>query len=178
MQEKIGTQPPTRNIKISHDENGTLIRKWWIHYSYLPLFLLTIVWNGFTIFWYLKHVAGTSSANNPILLVPLTLCVALVYLALAKATNRTEIRVNKHKIKVSSGPLPWCRSCEFDIFNIKNLIISKDTWVERAQYVTYEVKCVDHSGKEHSIIKGLELSKQADFIRQILISCIGLKGKG
>ena len=106
--------PPSRpsGIRVESEGMDTRLILSWFHPGLLFLLFFCIAWDGFLVFWYSMALFGADKGGFvwiailfPILHVAAG--VSLTYYVICGFLNRTNIRVSKHEISVTHGPLPW-----------------------------------------------------------------------
>jgi hypothetical protein len=172
-----------KNIKLGRPEKLQLfnrgssleiVRKWFGR----KIVLLTVFaagWDGFLLIWILD--AGlTADPMSYFPLLHLAAGIGITYYVVAGWLNRTSIRVERGKLAVRHGPIPWLGNKELEASNLKQLYVKEHApQAGRSTTVTYEVHAITRDDRNIKLVSGLEASEEALYIEQEIETYLGIE---
>jgi len=168
-------------IQIQREGSFVELTHRWFHPILGPFWVVTAVgWGGFSwlIFrqpWIAYLQRGEFHAD---LLMPHPwIAIAFAYTALAQLLNRTRIRVDRERLLVRVGPLPWFGGREIPVSEIRSIALREYRSSRQKRSVAVKVETRLASGKWVPLIRGIRKRDQALLIEQSLESFLNLKDR-
>ena len=158
-------------------EGFELVRKWFSK-KVLGLLVFCIFWDGFMAVWF-----GIAIHEKQWMMAAFGTIHALVGLGLSYTLvcgfiNHTHIQVSFRSINIAHRPLPWPGNKSVSVGEIKQLFSKRKVHRNKnGTSYTYEVRYMDHRGKENKLLTGLETANQALYIEQELEDTLRIKDK-
>ena len=84
--------------------------------------------------------------------------ISIGYYVLARFLNKTSLKINRDKLKVKVGPLPWFGSKEFETKVIRQLYVERYVPYTRNRMpvINYQVKIILDGHVNSVLLKGIE----------------------
>ncbi len=163
------------NFKIDKNFQYLRIAIKWFGFKFIVLTLFVIVWDAFLINWYSMAFSSSfqSSVDLISILFPLLhviVGIGLTYYVLAGYLNKTFVDVDSNSITVRYEPLPLWGNKKISTKIIEQLYYEwDDFWgipSKRSGYHFYAVYAITNEKKIIKLVRGLDNSQQASFIKQ------------
>ncbi len=169
--EPIELRVPHKIVIFEHEHFIELYKKWFGREIISTTFLV-IIWDGFSIFWYLNW-----SSEHIIIAILFPLAgIGLTYYVIAVYLNKTYIRVDNSRITIKHVPIPFFGNKSLNSSDIKALFCKKKnghsgyvdcipvpTYVPSRNY-SYEIYATTNANEYIKLLSGIEFDFQALFI--------------
>lgn len=126
----------------------------------VPVFVLFLVGSDF--------IPGDfNEPTTPVYLLLLTALV-IIYYALAKTANRTNIHVTHDQIVIKHGPIPFAKNLKLQKRNVAQLYVTRHRTGHRYYLysATYQINVLLKSGEVDTLVRGLHSADQCTFIER------------
>ena len=167
-----------RRFQVDTTDSSTRISWRWFGPKYLFTAAFCVFWDCFLVFWYTKAL-GSARTPLPMIFFPLIhvgVGVGLTYYTLAGFLNRTRIDVDRERVRVQLGPLPWKGSLELPSQQLKQLYVEESVKLHRGtQTVTYNLMALDQVGAKVKLVSGLDEKDHALYLEQELEHQLGIE---
>lgn len=171
--------PLPARVHVEERGRDLTITRRWFSWGYVFLLFFCVMWDGFLVFWY--GVALTMDAPLPFILFPLlhvAVGVFLTYMTIAGFVNRTTFTIERDRLIVRHGPLPWRGSVDVSTISVEQLFCTeKISRGRNGTTVRYNVEAVLKDGRHLKVATGLDEREQALFIEQTLEKHLGIQNR-
>lgn len=159
------------------DPGRLVIRRKWLGPVHLFMLFFAVLWNGFLVVWYQTALAA-GHADPMVLVFPLVHVAAGVYItytALAGLLNTTTVRVEKGRLAIVHGPLPWPGNLDLDAAQLRQLFVRRKSYRSRngGERATYAL-AADMNGTALDLLPSLPTADEARFIEQTIETHLGI----
>ena len=138
---------------------GQLVfRHRWFSWKIVFMTFFCVVWDGFLVFWYAMAFAGDAPLLFKLFpILHLAVGVGITYYTIAGYVNTTTVTLDRGRLTVRSGPLPWPGNLDIDTGRFRQLYCEEK--VSRGRNgvsYTYDLKAVMADGGRLKIVSGLD----------------------
>jgi hypothetical protein len=166
------------HFRVEEDDSTTRISWRWFSWRHVLLAFGFLLMGVLAVLFYI----GTKAASSQSLLLSiLTLgyggfTLWLAYVTLAGFLNRTTIEVNRTRLSIRHGPLPWPGGCELPGRELSQLygqeVIQRNHGRELGS--TYDLLALDRAGHKIELLSGLPERDQVLYLEQALERQLGI----
>ncbi|MEM6799415.1 MAG: hypothetical protein AAF589_07865 [Planctomycetota bacterium] len=165
--------PIPASLDISDDGASLTIKRRWFTPAILFLVFFCIAWDSFLVFWY--SMAFGDDAPWLMIVFPIAhvaVGIGLTYFTVASLFNTTTIRVQRHELTVSHGPIPWIGNHRVSTSRIRQLYCKEKRNLHNNDsspghvVTTYEVYLVFEDRKNLKLASSLSAIEEALAIEQ------------
>jgi hypothetical protein len=171
--------PLPSRVSVADTGAGVELRLRWFTPVFLFLLAFCVAWDGFLVFWYslaMREGAPWIMAVFPLLHVAAG--AALTYVTLTGFVNSTVVRVDRGRLSVRHGPLPWAGNRDYADGEVEQLYCKERVQRgKRSEQTTYEVWAVLAGGRSVKLLSAVGGDEQALFLEQRLERALGLQDR-
>lgn len=168
---------PSR-FQVEEDGQTTRISWRWLSIQHVFMAFFCLAWDSFLAVWY---GAALSTENTPLIalifpIAHLAVGVGLTYSTLAGFLNRTRIEVNRVRLTIRHGPLPWGGNQELPGRDLKQLYGVEVSRTSKGNTTrTYDLMALDREGRQVKLLSGLDEKDQVLYLEQALERRLGIE---
>ncbi|HSU15354.1 hypothetical protein [Longimicrobium sp.] len=163
---RIPVEKP-RSVVTSEFGGELTLEYRWFSWKYLFLAFFCLFWDGFLVVWY---AIAVRSGNPVLMLFPLlhvAVGIGLTYATLAGFVNTTTVRIDAGRIRVRHHPLPWGRTVELGVVEVKQLFCQeKISRGRNGVSYTYDLVALLHDGTRRKVLGGLDYPELPLYLEQ------------
>ncbi len=175
--------PIPDGLEVSDDGRALTMRRRWFTPAILFLVFFCIAWDSFLVFWY-SMAFGDDNVPWLMIVFPVAhvaVGVGLTYLTIATIFNTTTVRVERRRLSVSHGPIPWVGNHRLDLSAIEQLYCEESRSTSTSKHghttttITFDVKVVLKSRKKVTLVSGLKTVNEARFFERTIEGYLGIQ---
>ncbi len=171
-----------RQLEVEETEETTRISWRWFRAMHVRMGAASLVWNAVLATICVKVLTSpdTSPLELIFLLPHLGAGLWLLYFTLAGALNRTTVTVDRERLTLRHGPLPWPGAPDTELPGPSLSQLSCTSW-QRKQFLfqragsVYELNALDASGHPVQLVSGLEELDQVLYLELALERQLGIE---
>lgn len=149
--------------------------RWWeaIFVSVIVLILAFILSQFYT------DVRTADILTSLLFLLQVGVGIFITYCVIAGWFNKTNILVGKNMMEINHQPIPWVGNKRLNTQEVKGFYTKeKIVYTQEARTTHYDLYAIMKSGKEIKLLRGLNKSEQARYIKQEIEKYLGIETKG
>jgi hypothetical protein len=160
--------PRPASITAEEGMGRLTYRHRWFSPKYFAFVVFLAVWFGFLAFWYI----GVAAAGAPLLfslfpLIHVAAGVFLAYLTLAGFLNTTVVELDRGRLSVRHGPLPWPGGVDLSTQELRQLYCEeKVTSGKNGPSYSYQLHAVLPDGSRKKLLSGLDSPDVPRYLEQ------------
>ena len=153
---------------MTTDANGELTLQYrWFSWKYVLMTVFCVFWDGFLVFWY----AVAFSTRNPLLILFPIIHVAagifITYVTIAGYVNTTTVRIDGSRLRVRHHPLPFGRSVDLGIVEVRQLFCEEKISRGRNGWsYSYNLNALMHDGTRRKLVANLDTPELPLYLEQ------------
>ncbi|HKL87124.1 MAG TPA: hypothetical protein VJ861_12405 [Treponemataceae bacterium] len=171
--------PRPQSFKII-DEMGVLtIKRRWFNIKHPIMLFFSLFWNGFLVFWYsmLPNLIDEGGKIDYFVsvfylfpLIHVSVGIGLLYYALCGFFNHTSVVVERDKVLVRTGPLPWPGNRTLTSREVKQFYTQEVVSYTKNGYptVSYKVNAILRNNSKVVFVQGLAAKDEGLFLERTL----------
>jgi hypothetical protein len=176
--------PIPERFNVTRNANELTVTWRWFRAYHVFLLFFAIAWDAFLLFWYFGPMAGQGGLIFQIFpIAHVAVGIGLTYVVLTGFLNRTLISVRHGKLRISHGPLPWRGNRLLARSDLRQLFVAEktnhhtDKGGRRTVTTTWHLCAVLETGKELTLLKGLETKGQAQYLETTFEQHLGIEDR-
>ncbi len=144
--------------------------------SFMIVFL--VFWFGFLIMWNVITISLGIYFMSAFSLIHVFAGLFFAHRTAATIFNTTDLRVDRTRLSVKSGPVPVGGALELPSSSVDQLFCTRKEHSNKGRrWNTYNVVAKTRDGREQTVLAGLETDRQALFIEQQIEKYLGIQDK-
>ena len=170
-------QPKCVNVQLDF-EALTITYRWWSP-NLVFLLIFTLAWDSSIFF--MHEIISVSPPWLEILIpcIYAAIGIWLTYRTIASFINRTTIAVNRQRLSVAKGPLPWFGDKLIEIARISQLYSSRERDLSNLFGLVsrYQLNLILHDETERKLLSCLPTPDVAFFVEQSIEEYLHIKNR-
>lgn len=144
------------------------VRRWWGR-QFVFLTAFSVVWMGFLAIWYSIALRGDDVFMLLFPLLHLAAGVGITYYTICGYLNRTVVAIDRDRLTVRHGPLPWPGNRDLPISGIRQMYCEAQTHRTRnGTSLSYRLSAVLDDGSSIRLVSGLDSPDLPRYLEQVL----------
>lgn len=165
---------PKGIAEIPGAEGVAYERRWW-GYQFLFMVFFCILWDGFLVFWYAMALSEGNLVMLAFPLLHLAAGIGITYYTVCGFVNRTVVRVDRDRLTVRHGPLPWPGNRDLPVASIRQLYTEMQTHRgKNGTTVSYRLSAVLDDGSSVKLLSGIDSAAVPRYLEQEIEDRIGI----
>ena len=156
--------PSSNNVRITNSGSNLIIRLPWFYRRYGIASVMTAAIAIFIYYYTQKEIQVFGIWSVIVMMAPF---IWLFYFFLTKFFNYTEIQVNKERITITHGPLPYRKGSSLDTGDLSEIVVTEKTYQGRSKRDYYEVSVIKNN-RPYTVATYIENYFQAKEIEEAL----------
>lgn len=156
--------PLPDGVTLKRYTNGLRFVRRWFSISYFFLAFFCLFWDGFLCFWYSMAFKSQNLVFALFPMLHLAVGVYLTYSVIAGFVNSSVIELNRKKLVITHGPLPWPGEVDVPIGEMEQLYVTEK--VGRKGSRSYKLCALLKNGRKIDLLSNLDSPEIAFFIEQ------------
>lgn len=158
----------SKKVKIEQRSGALLLSYRWLNPAVYFLTFFALIWNTAILFFL---IAGAGW----FIIIHLAVGVFIGWWVLAMWFNRTKIEVNRQRLSITHGPVPWLNSKDHEIpaGNIQQLAV-KRTGVKVNEQATFNLVAIMNDGSETKLLKTQQDLNLVQNLEQTIENFLGI----
>ncbi|XXF80858.1 hypothetical protein P2318_14185 [Myxococcaceae bacterium GXIMD 01537] len=181
---KLVRAPAALPDRFGIEDDGTTTRISWRWFKRQTLFLAAfcVLWVGFLFVWYTNILSRPNPPLTHVIgpIIHVAIGVALTYKVLTDFINSTVVEVNRSRLSIRHGPLPWSGNQSLAGGTLTQLYGEEVLGTENKRgerTITYSLVAMDRRGRKVKLVTGLEDKDQVLYLEQALERRLGIEDK-
>ncbi len=164
--EPVASTPLPRRYRV--DRGGSELRvSWrWLGARSIVVGLAAIVWDFYALqMWSAPNDWVHSDPPVPFCLAMSLMAVAITYIAVALLVNSSHLVVDRTRLAVEHGPLPWPPPPEIDVMELDQLFVKcSRSDMEEGGLMTFTVHALMRGGEDKRLFDDFARREQAEYL--------------
>lgn len=159
---------PPEVVEAEGPYGVSYVRRWWgTKFVFLTAF--SVVWMGFLVFWYAMALQGDDVVMLLFPLLHVAAGVGISYYTLCGYLNRTAVTIDRDRLTVRHGPLPWPGNRDLPVSRVRQLYCEMQTHRQKnGTSVSYRLSAVLDDGSSVGLLSGLGSPDVPRYLEQVL----------
>lgn len=167
--------PRPRGIEEMPAGQGVAYERRWFSFMFIFMIFFCAVWNGFLLFWYLTAWGAGMAVMLLFPLLHVAVGLGITYYTICGFVNRTRVTLDRDRLTVRHGPLPWPGNRDVPISRIRQLYTEQQVHSSRnGTHLTYRLSAVMDDGSSLKLLSGIDSAEVPRYLEQELESRMGI----